>query len=137
MCALIGSNSLFDVSGVSAFSAQAKVLGITVASKQQIVSGVCDSLDAQMAALKASRARIFGLFAVVGDARCIALAASNAGLMGPGYFWFTTWYVSTQTRQRSNVTRNSHELVHAKIFTGRSWMRRRGAMHLATRCHSI
>ena len=44
----------------------------------------------QMDQLKASKMRVFGLFAVVGDARCIAAAASKAGLLGEGYLWFGT-----------------------------------------------
>jgi hypothetical protein len=44
----------------------------------------------QMEQLKASKMRVFGLFAVIGDARCIAAAASKAGLLGEGYLWFGT-----------------------------------------------
>jgi hypothetical protein len=92
-CALIGSNSLFDASARAAFAVRAKQIGLTITTQQQFVSGVCTpgSLDNQMAALKQSRSRIFGLLSIIGDGRCVAAAASAAGLMGPGYFWFTTW----------------------------------------------
>jgi hypothetical protein len=47
----------------------------------------CPNLEFQMERLKSSRLRVFGLFAISGDAICILKAAKAANLIGPGYFW--------------------------------------------------
>jgi ABC-type branched-subunit amino acid transport system substrate-binding protein len=95
MCATIGSNSGFDQSATQSFNTAAKAVGISVVSNQMMITGQCTpgSLNKPMAALKATRTRIFGVFGIIEDARCILIAAQAAGLVGPGYFWFSTWAV--------------------------------------------
>ena len=99
VCATIGSNSGFDQSATQAFNAEAVAAGVSVLTNQMMITGQCSpgSLDKQMAALKATRTRIFGLFAIIGDARCILSAAVRAGLAGPGYAWFGTYTIMDET----------------------------------------
>jgi hypothetical protein len=61
--------------------------GVHVATAQTTLAGTCSNFDLQMAALKATKLRVFVLFTTIRDARCIAAAAQRAGLWGPGYFW--------------------------------------------------
>jgi ABC-type branched-subunit amino acid transport system substrate-binding protein len=78
--AVIATTATVDQTTVQAFQAEANVLGLQIVTSQIITTGTCDAMSYQMAQLKASKMRVFGLFGLVGDARCIATAASAAGI---------------------------------------------------------
>ena len=86
--AVIATTATVDQTTVQAFQAEATVLGLQIVTSQIITTGTCDAMAYQMAQLKASKMRVFGLFGLVGDARCIATAASKAGIWGEGFLWF-------------------------------------------------
>ena len=85
--ALIATTGTFDQACVQEFSAEASKNGLQIVTSQIVTTGVspCDPMTFQMAQLKSSKRRVFGLFALNADARCIALAAKTAGLWGAGY----------------------------------------------------
>ena len=85
--ALIATTGTFDQTCVQEVSAEASKFGLQIVTSQIVTTGVspCDPMTFQMAQLKSSKRRVFGLFALNADARCVALAAKTAGLWGAGY----------------------------------------------------
>jgi ABC-type branched-subunit amino acid transport system substrate-binding protein len=86
--AVIATTAVVDQSTIQAFQTEANLLKLQIVTSQVITAGTCDSMSFQMQQLKASKMRVFGLFGLAGDAKCIMVAANNAGLVGPGYLWF-------------------------------------------------